>query len=59
MSVTLAVFYLHTGLAGCLVDLKISRGERKLTRTPRVIKKKNIYILKKKVFVYLTQKYQE
>jgi len=35
-----AVFYLPTRLAGCSVDPGISRGARKLTRTPRVIKKK-------------------
>jgi hypothetical protein len=44
MPVTLAVPYLPTGLAGCSVDPGISRGARKLTRTPRVIKKKMEYI---------------
>jgi hypothetical protein len=39
-SVTPAVFYLPTGLAGCSVDPEISRDARKLARTPRVIKKK-------------------
>ena len=39
MSVTLAVPYLLTELAGCLVDRGISRGVRKLTRTPTLIKK--------------------
>ena len=34
------MFYLLTGLAGCSVDPRISRGARKLTRTPRVKKKK-------------------
>ena len=32
--------YLSTGLAGCSVSLGISRDARKLTRTPRVTKKK-------------------
>jgi len=32
--------YLPTGLAKCSVDPGISRGARKLARTPRVIKKK-------------------
>ena len=41
MFVTLAVSYLPTGLAGCLVGLGISCGVRKLTRTSRV-KKKNM-----------------
>jgi len=40
MPVTFAVLYLFTGLAGCSVSLEISRGARKLARTPRVIKKK-------------------
>jgi len=40
MSVTLMVPYLSTGLVGCSVDPGNSRGARKLTRTPRVIKKK-------------------
>jgi len=31
--------YLPTGLAGCSVGPGISRGARKLARTPRVIKK--------------------
>jgi len=35
------VSYLPTGFAGCLVDLGISRGARKLARTPWVIKKIN------------------
>jgi hypothetical protein len=35
-----AVFYLPTGLAGCSVGPGISCGARKLTRTPRVTKKK-------------------
>jgi hypothetical protein len=34
------MFYLSTGLAGCLVDPENNRGVRKLARTPRVIKKK-------------------
>jgi len=38
-SVTPAVSYLLTGLAGYLVGPEISRGARKLARTPRVIKK--------------------
>jgi hypothetical protein len=33
--------YLSTGLVGCSVDPGNSRDARKLTRTPRVIKKKN------------------
>jgi hypothetical protein len=40
-SVTPAVSYLSIGLAGCSVDPRNSRDTRKLTRTPRVIKKKN------------------
>jgi hypothetical protein len=40
MSVTPAVSYLPTGLAGCSVGPGISCGARKLTRTPRVTKKK-------------------
>ena len=39
-SVTPTMPYLSTGLAGCLVDPGISCGAYKLTRTPRVIKKK-------------------
>jgi hypothetical protein len=31
---------MFTGLAGCSVGPEINRGARKLTRTPRVIKKK-------------------
>jgi len=41
MPVIPAVSYLSTGLAGYLVGPGISRGVRKLARTPRVIKKKN------------------
>jgi len=33
--------YMSTGLAGCSVGPGISRGARKLARTPRIIKKKN------------------
>ena len=40
MHVTTAVPYLSTRLAGCSVGPRISRGARKLTRTPQVIKKK-------------------
>ena len=40
MSVTLAVPYMLTGLAGCSVSPMISCGARKLTRTTRVTKKK-------------------
>jgi len=40
MSVTPAVPYMSTGLAGCSVGPGISRGARKLIRIPRVIKKK-------------------
>jgi hypothetical protein len=40
MSVTPAVPYMRTGLAGCSVDPGISHDARKLTRTPQVIKKK-------------------
>ena len=40
MSVTPAVPYLPTRFAGCSVDPEISRGARKLVRTPRVTKKK-------------------
>jgi len=35
-----AIFYLFTELAGYSVNPKISHSARKLTRTPRVIKKK-------------------
>jgi hypothetical protein len=38
--VTPAVPYMPTGLAGCSVGPRISRGARKLARTPRVIKNK-------------------
>jgi hypothetical protein len=41
MSVTPAVSYLSTGLAGYSVGPGISCGARKLTRTPRVTKKKS------------------
>jgi hypothetical protein len=37
--VTPAVFYMSTGLAECSMSPEISRGARKLARTPRVIKK--------------------
>jgi hypothetical protein len=40
-SIISAVPYLFTGLSGCSVDPGNSRGARKLTRTPRVIKKKS------------------
>jgi hypothetical protein len=43
MSVTLTVSYLFTGLAGCLVSPRISRGARKLTRTLQVLKKNTVY----------------
>jgi len=39
-SITPAVSYLPTGLAGCSVGPGISCGARKLARTPRVTKKK-------------------
>jgi hypothetical protein len=39
-----AVPYMLTELAGYLVDPMISYGARKLARTPRVTKKKHIYI---------------
>ena len=39
-SVTPAVSYLPTRLVGCSVDPGISRGVRKLTRTPRITKTK-------------------
>jgi len=42
MPVTPAVSYLLTGLARFSVDPGISHGTRKLTRTPRIIKKKKI-----------------
>ena len=42
MSVTPAVLYLPTRLAGCSVGPGINRGARKLARTPRVLKKKSI-----------------
>jgi len=38
--VTSAVPYMPTGIAGCLVGRGISRGARKLARTPTSIKKK-------------------
>jgi len=43
MSVTPAVLYLSTGLAGCSVGSGINRGTCKLARTPRVIYKKKKY----------------
>jgi len=57
--VTLAMFYLSTGLAGCSVDPENSRGVRKLARTPRVIKKKNtdaleVVVYHKKEFFFLS-----
>jgi len=45
MSVTPAVPYMSTGLAGYSVDPRISRGARKLTRTARVKKKMHRIIL--------------
>jgi hypothetical protein len=42
MSVILMVFYLSTGLAGCSMNPGINHGARKLTRIPRIIKKKNL-----------------
>jgi len=42
-SVTPVVPYQPAGLAGYSVGPGISRGGRKLTRTPRVIKKKSKY----------------
>ena len=44
-----AVPYLSIGLAGCLVGPEISRGARKLARTPQVIYKKNSHSKKKKI----------
>ena len=40
MYVTLVVFYLSTGLAGCSVDPGISCGARKLIRSSQVKKKR-------------------
>jgi hypothetical protein len=52
--------YLSTGLAGCSVGPEISRGTRKLTRTPRVIKKKK---KKQEVssfkFIYINQQFKK
>jgi hypothetical protein len=42
-SVILMVFYLFTGLTGCSVNPRNSRGAYKLARTPRVIKKKKLW----------------
>jgi len=56
-SVTPAVSYLPTGLAGCLVDPGISYGARKLAWTPRVTqKKKNLTrfstnVIKEKIYL--------
>jgi hypothetical protein len=40
MLVILAVLYIFTGLVGCLMNSGISRDACKLTRIPRIIKKK-------------------
>jgi len=45
MSVILTVPYMPTGLAGYSVDPEISCGARKLTRIPRVIKKKKTIVI--------------
>jgi hypothetical protein len=44
MSVTPAVFYLSTKLAGCSVDPGTNRGARKLARTSRIKKKNLVYL---------------
>jgi hypothetical protein len=64
MSVIPAVFYLPTGLAGCSVDPGISCGARKLTRTPRVKKKKTkkkerLYSLMQYYFIWIVPKKQD
>jgi hypothetical protein len=47
MLVILVVFYMFTRLAGYLVGPRISRGARKLVRTPLIIlKKKNIQMVR-------------
>jgi len=65
MSVTPALFYLPAGLAGCSVDPGISCGARKLTRTPRVKKKKKtkkkerLYSLMQYYFIWIVPKKQD
>jgi hypothetical protein len=48
MSVTIAEPYLPTRLAGSSVSSEISRGVRKLARTPQIIKKKKKTMIAKK-----------
>ena len=43
MSVIPVVSYMPTEFAGCSVGSRISRGVHKLTRTPRVIKKNQLF----------------
>ena len=50
MFVTTAMLYLFIGLAGCSMDPMISRCARKLTRTPQVIKKKQLRKLSARKF---------
>jgi hypothetical protein len=40
MSIIFMVLYTFAEFVGCLMGLEISRGAGKLTRTPRVVKKK-------------------
>ena len=54
MPVTPAVPYMLIGLAGCSVGREISRGARKLARTPTLIIKKKMFIL----FVHTTESSQ-
>jgi len=48
MSVIIAEPYLPTRLAGSSVSSEISRGVRKLARTPQIIKKKKKTMIAKK-----------
>jgi hypothetical protein len=50
---------LSTGLAGCSVGPEISRGTRKLARTPRVIKKKKKQEVSSFKFIYINQQFKK
>jgi hypothetical protein len=58
MSVTPAVSYLPTGLAGCSVGPGISCGARKLTRTPRVTKKKKTQLVNKDFWIFMVLSFE-
>jgi len=54
MSVTPAVPYLSTRIAGCSVGPEISRAAHNLTQTPRVIKKNYHSISTNQLLIYLS-----